>query len=128
MTKKEQAAFAELEKQLRLERAWRFTEAVEPDVPVPTESKRSIGWRPNGNPLGTFGGRVDKASSSSVSHCLGEMAWDERWSSRNGSQGSRRLYSSEVLAWRALRHQACVEARQKLADIDARIEELERGA
>jgi len=127
MTKKEQAAFAELENQLRLERAWRFTEAVEPDVPVPTGGKRSIGWLPLGNALGAFSGGVEKASSGSVSHCYGEKAWNEEWSSRNGSQCARRLYSSEALAWRALRHQACAEARQKLADIDARIEELERG-
>ena len=128
MTKKEQAAFAALQEELRIAKAWRFSDPVEPDLPVPTDHKRSIGWLPNGNPLGPFGGRVDKASSSSVSHCWGEKAWDEQWCGRNGSQGSRRLYSREIDAWRALRHQACVEARQKLADIDRRIEELEAQA
>jgi len=128
MTKKEQAAFAELEKQLRLERAWRFSEAVEPDVPKPTSyDKRSIGYLPMGSPLSAYGGRVEKASSCSGSHAWGSDAWDEK-RNRSGSQNGVWLYSSEALAWRALRHEACVEARRKLAEIDAKIEALEREA
>ena len=126
MTKKEQAAFKALRKELALERAWRFSEAVEPDVPVPTSyDKRSFGYLPMGSPMSGYGGRVEKASSSSVSHTWGSDAWHEP-GTRCGSQNGVRLYSSEALAWQALRHEACAEARRKLAEIDARIEALEK--
>jgi hypothetical protein len=128
MTKKEQAAFAELQKQLRLERAWRFSEAVEPDVPKPTsDEKRCIGYLPMGSPLSAYGG-VEKASSCSGSHAWGSDAWHEKRNRSGSSQNGVCLYSSEALAWRALRHEACVEARRKLAEIDAKIEALEKEA
>lgn len=112
MNKKEQAAFAELQKDLLIARALRFTDPVPADIPIP-ERGLAKGWLFNsylGNP------DVARACSSSVSHCYGD-------DNATTSQGATRLYSTKLLALRALRHAVELKCAEILAGIDLQIED-----
>ncbi len=119
MNKKETAAFEALQNELRLAKSLRFTEPVRPDVPPPTSEERgnrlTVGYDFAGA-LGTAGGRVEVACSSSVHHALGRT-------DKTTSQGSRALYSTRLLALRALRHEVEQECAKRLAGIDKQIEQ-----
>ncbi len=111
MTKKERAEMDATIFELGRVAALRWTQPVEPDVPVPKWLDRSRGWLPAYD-------RVELAWSSSVSHGRGE--WREHGS---GSQGARALYSTPTLALRALRYAIEHEAAIKLMKIDRMIRE-----
>ena len=110
MNKKEQAMVDDLREQLRIAKALRWTEKVEPDVPIPESSYLTKGFLCNG-----YNGDVVPACSSRVSHGYGS---DER----TGTQGARALYSTRLLALRAVRHLVELKVAKVLADVDGRIE------
>ena len=118
MNKKEQAAMDELRKQLLLAKALRWTSKVNPDVPIPNGSYGQIlskGWLYNAY-LG--GPRVDVACTNSVHHAFGD-------NTKTTSQNPRELYSTKVLALKALRHEIEKQCASILAGIDLQIEQEE---
>jgi hypothetical protein len=111
MTKKEQQRLADLEQQLREAKAFRFTEPVEPDVGVPETFAEGLR---KGFLFNDHNDDVSKACSSSCYHSYGSHE-------RTSTQGSRRLYSTELLALRALRNQVELKCAKRLSEIDRRI-------
>lgn len=118
MNKKEQAQMQALADELALEKAWRRTEPVLRDLPLPNGcvSKYTSGWDFNLNT-----GSVSPHWSKSISHGSGTAP--ERHVS--GRQGGRVLFSTEVRALRALRYAVEREAMRDLAVIDKQIAELD---
>ena len=117
MNKKEKAAFDAAIKEARLLAALRFTQPVDRDVNPPAgwKSEYSEGWDFNTHNMLTWFGW-----SSSVSHGTGPAPKDgERY--RSGSQNARRMFSSELLALRAMRHTMELEFAEKLRKVDERI-------
>ena len=109
MTKKEQEQVRALEEKLSILAALRWTEEVKPDIPIPEwEEGLTKGWTPLYN-------RVEKACSSSVSHGTGQ--WD-----KTTSQQPLALYSSALLALKALRHEMELRLAKALAQVDRQIE------
>lgn len=128
MTKKETLAFQELQEQLRTAagelaqlRALRWSEAFLPDVPIPTNAVRlSTGYTYNAHyNAGHTGDRVQPACSSLVSHGIGSTT-------ATTTRGPLPLYSTELRALKALRHDVVLQCAQRLALIDLRIENEER--
>lgn len=116
MNKKERAYVEQLEEQLRLAKALRFTESVEPDVAPPTDNtKLSKGFLFNDS-FNYY--RVEPACSSIIYHGFGR-------NDRTTTQGARHLYSTRSLALRAMRHCAEQRCALMLADIDRQIEQAE---
>ena len=121
MTKKEKALLESLENELRLAKAFRFTDKVNPDVlaPLPGESfgKLVTGYLIVGeqgdNP------RVEVACSSSIHHSAGR-------NDRTTTQGPRNLFSTRLLALKAMRNIVEIRFASMLAEIDRKIE-LEAG-
>lgn len=118
MTKKEKAA---LEEALTLS-ALRATAGAEPDVMPPI----AFGGGTNG--FMVVGERSDSPSvirawSESTAHGRG----DSRSSSLSGSQGSRALFSTKLLALQALRRVVEIECCRRLRRIDVMIEEEMKG-
>lgn len=116
MTKSELALVEELKTKASFYR----TEKVEPDVPIPTsysEEKLSKGYR--FLHFQSYGecGRVEKACSSSIYHGEG---WE-----KTTSQGAIPLFSSRLLALKALRYEIELECMKKLRAVDKQIEEEE---
>lgn len=113
MSKKDSANMEELKEQLRVAKALRFTDVVTPDIPVPLgDQGLSRGYLY----AGTDYPRVELSCSSSVHHSFGNP-------DRTTSQGARRLFSTKLLALRALRHELEIDCANKLAKIDRLIEE-----
>lgn len=109
MNKKEQAEFEAMRKEVRVARALRFTDPIEPDVPPPAASGLSTGF--------LFGGsRVDVACSSSVHHGFGRT-------DKTSTQRPRWLYSTKERALRAMRNRMEHEFAEELAKVDRQIEE-----
>lgn len=107
MNKSERATFAYLRTMLALH----ITEAVEPDIAPPAKSNAlRKGWLFN-----VHSQRVEIACTSGVSHSFGQ-------DDQARSQGTRRLFSSRLLALRALRYATEQECAKKLRDIDRQIE------
>jgi len=114
MNKKDQAA---LEAALT-EAALRRTSPVEPDVPPPGVGS-SVGALSKGFlPLAETSehARVEIACSSSVYH-------GTRSQTKTDTQGSRSLYSTRLLALKALRYKVESECARRLRRIDKQIEE-----
>ena len=113
MNKKEQQAFLDLESQLRLARAFRWTDKPEPDVLPPSLMSDGVatGWDYNAHAPW-----VQEAWTTSISHGTGER------SRCGGSQNSRKLYSTKLLALKALRADLEMICAKKIADIDKLIE------
>ena len=109
MTKKEQARLAVLRHELALAKALRWTEPVEPDVQPPVKGL-SVGYT-------YIGDRVEPARSSVVFHAVGRQ-------DKTDSQGCRSLYSTRLLALKALRHAVEKDCAEKLARIDDLIVDL----
>ena len=86
--------------------ALRWTARVAPDVAPPESGGLSKGFLPN-----AYSVRVEPACSSSVSHAFGR-------DDRTTSQGARWLFSTKVLALKAMRHEVEMEAAKKLHAID----------
>jgi hypothetical protein len=119
MTKKEKDAFEALEKRLRMVAALRWTAPSSPDVPTPEKGSTS-GWVFN-----AYSKNVSKAWSEPTAHGIGEFSRKEY---RHASQNATRLFSTELLALRALRHAMETTAASDLAEVDRRIEAAERSA
>jgi hypothetical protein len=111
MTKKEQAEVAELKRKLSLVAALRWTDPVEPDVPYPTGygDKLSTGFCPCYD-------RVEVACSSAGFHAVGRT-------DKTTSQQPRSLYSTRILALKALRHEVELRCANELARVDRMIEQ-----
>lgn len=95
-----------------------WTATVRPDVAPPTASDGDRkGWLFN-----AYGERVDRACTSSVSHAFGR-------DDKTTTQKPKALYSTRLLALRALRNAVESEAAEKLSKIDNEIadEEVARG-
>lgn len=121
MNKKEQAAFADLEHRLRLAKALRFTEPVERDVQPPVYGSGGSGLRKRYDYNAYIGGygsgpRVEKACTSSVGHCFGD-------DTETTTQNPKALFSTRLLALRALRNNVENQVAEILAKIDEQIEE-----
>lgn len=116
MNKKEQAELAEAKKTALLNRALRWTDPVERDVPPP--SGGAMGYV-NGYDFNEYRLEAFKAWSGTVSHGKGHVESEVGY--RSGSQNSMSLYSTPILALRAMRNRIEMEAAQQLAKIDAMI-------
>lgn len=115
MTKKEQAEMEALRWQVYEACALRFTDPVEPDIPIPEAFGKTInGYLYHVNRTEV---RVEKSCTSSGNHSFG--SWD-----KTNSQGARRLYSSELLAMMAARSAMAKECALALAKIDQRIDQM----
>ena len=113
MTKKERAQFDSAIKAARIAGALRWTSPVAPDVPTPTQfSTLSKGWL-----FGTYSQRVERACSSMTGHSFGN-------DDKTTTQGSKFLYSTELLALKAMRHEMESDFARKLAAVDERIQRL----
>lgn len=119
MTKAEKSMMDATMKDLAMEKAMRRSRSVGRDLPPPSNSGVAEGW--DFNDCGK--GRVEKSCSSSIYHCFGY--WKSEHPNSGWSQGARSLYSTEVLANKALRHAMAEQFAETLARIDARIAELE---
>ena len=114
MNKKEQALIEEL---LTVS-ALRYTADVEKDVPVPEpcSNKTSRGFIFYGE--GSDSSRIEEIESTSISHCTAGTKF-------SGSQGGRSLYSTRLLALRALRRAVEKVSAKRLRDVDIMIEREE---
>jgi hypothetical protein len=111
MTKKEKVKFDSALAEIRILGALRWTSKVEPDTPPPEGiSEITKGWLFN-----VYVRHVESACSSCVHHGYGQGSL-----ARIGG-GARSLYSTKLLALKALRHEAEREYAKYLADIDEQI-------
>ena len=117
MNKKEQAEFAAAKKAVFVARVLNWTAPVETDVPAPASGRsgETTGFLFNehGKPC------VMYAISSSVGH---GTSWDEA-PKKTSSQGARAMYSTRVLALKAMRHALENKYAEILAAIDMQIQE-----
>ena len=120
MTKKEQAEVAAMKAQLQLFAALRWTEEVKPDVPIPTDSEITRGWVP---------GYRDaiQAISTALCHYRGSDAHEGKIAAYSWSRDPWALYSTRLLALRALRHDMELLFAKDLAAIDRLIEREAQG-
>lgn len=116
MNKKEQAEMADLKRELAEARALRFTPKVVPDLPAPApaSSGKTSGWD-----FSAYGKNVHRAWSESYAHGHGTA----RGQKLSASQGSRPLYSTKLLAFRAMRNALEQRFAGELAQVDAWIEQ-----
>lgn len=116
MNKKEQAYVALLEKKLsELEALQIFSPEINPDLSPPTGGSVLNGYIFNSHGEG----RVSKACTSSIGHCV--YQWDV-----TTSQQPIYLFSTELLAYKALRRAMENKFAENLAQIDAKIKQLEK--
>ena len=115
MNKKELAAMADLQRELAEARALRFTQKVAPDLPAPAPSSnaKTSGWDFN-----SYSFEVTQAWSESIAHGNGP-ARDRRMIA---SKGAVPLYSTKLLALKAMRNKMEHKAARELAKVDALIE------
>lgn len=116
LNKKEQAELEALKLDLAMERAMHRSQLVVRDLPPPDIWEAlSKGW--NYAPFHDVG-RVEKYCSSRSSHGIG---WET-----TRSQNPRHLFSTELLALQALRHELAEGYAKNLARIDALIEQAKK--
>lgn len=112
INKKEAAAHQKEIDALKLRLALSWTAPIAPDVAVPVHSygdeKLSKGWLPCFD-------RVETACSNSANHGMGSVI-------RPNTQGPRELYSTKMLALRAVRHEMERRFASELKRIDDWIE------
>lgn len=115
MTKKEQAAFDQMKRELRIKGALRWTSPVVPDVPIPKGwGDLSKGYIPVG--VDSYSGvSIEIACTSSDFHAI-------RRNDKTTSQRPLRLYSTKLLALMAARTETEQSCAEKLAKIDEQIE------
>lgn len=125
MTKKEK----QMVEELLTEAALRRTAPVEPDVDCPEKFSSGSGGVVTGFLFrGALGAspRVEHAASTSVSHKVSynpiDFEKDRLERSGGWSQGARRLYSTRLLALKALRYELESSCCRALRDIDRQIE------
>lgn len=110
MSKKEQAEFAAAKKAVIVARALNWTEPVERDVPPPAYNQNdTLGYTFN-----TYDARVMYGRSSSIHHATS----DSEMPQKTRSQRPLSMYSTKLLALKALRHAVECECAEKLARID----------
>lgn len=126
MTKKEKAEFDAVVAKLELTAALRWTEEVKRDLSPPTGGfgNYTYGWDINSySAFSSYGtGTIElvyPAWSGSVSHGTGEP---ER-AGKNASQCSRTLYSTKLVALKALRFEVELKTAGALRKIDKAIAE-----
>lgn len=112
MNKKEQAEFAAAKRAVIVARALNWSEPVLPDI-EPPKSGIVKGYIYNAHSC-----VIMYAISSPVSHATG---WD-KFPVKTSSQRPLSMYSTELLALKALRHAVEKECAEKLADIDIEIQ------
>lgn len=117
MNKKEKERLEWLEKQLAKTKAFRFTNKVIADVPIP-EGSRDLSKGFLFHAPSSYSPRVEVACSSAIYHAFGS-------NEKTSSQGSKRLFSKASLAWKAVRNTLEEDYAVRLADIDIIIEGLE---
>ena len=114
LNKKEQKILDDLQQQLRMAKAFRFTEPVEPDVLPPEAGKSGLHkgflWNEPSR-------RVVLACTTSFSHSFGH---DDKTDQQNACP----LYSTRLLALRALRRAMEDQMAIALAKIDEEIEKV----
>lgn len=111
MNKKEQTEFQKLKFDLTAARALSWTSKVLPDLMPPKGfGELSKGWM-----YRVHSQSVVPACSSSIGHDIGR-------NDRTSSQQPRALYSTKLLALRALRHEVELISATNLANIDSQIE------
>lgn len=113
MNKKERAEFDAAIARANMLAALRRTEPVSKDVPPPdcaADRGDTTGWDFN-----TYTGTVSQYWSTTVSHGSGAKR------TAYGSQNSKPLFSTRLLALKALRHATEIESATKLARIDEQI-------
>lgn len=121
MNKKEQAEFAAAKKAVFVARALNWTEPVECDVKVPKRGET------RGYLFNTYNQSIMHALSNEVHHAVSYI--DGAPPTKTSSQNPTEMYSTELLALRALRHAVECESAEKLAKIDMQIsEERAKGA
>lgn len=115
MTKKEKAEFDVILQRVNTLAALRWTEEVKPDVPKPDSyNLQTQGWTYTASAY--YGGdKVSQAWSTGCSHGPGN-------SKSSGSQGAIDLFSTELLALKALRHAVEKECAARLYWVDRLIE------
>jgi len=113
MNKKEQAEFAELRRKLAMALAFRQTQAVEKDVPIP-----KAGYS-HGFDFNIYNHTITEYWSGFTSHYTEDPTGKKGYFS--GSQNGKPLYSTRLLALKALRHAVENQAAKDLADIDIEI-------
>lgn len=110
MTKKEKAELERLQNELEIAKAFRRTEEVLPDVQPPgTWGGLSQGWHFN-----CHAEKVSIACSSSTSHAIGR-------NDKTQSQNPIKLYSTRLLALKAMRYSMECDFAKKLAKVDSEI-------
>lgn len=117
MNKKEQAEMAALKKQLAVASAFVRTPAVEKDLPPP-EFAATIKY--------THGFDINMHSKSVLEYWSGSVSThtenpEFKKGYMSGSQGGIALYSTRLLALKALRHAVENQAAESLAKIDMQI-------
>lgn len=112
MNKKEQAEFDAAKKAVIVARALNWSEPVERDIPVP-QNGESKGFTFN-----IYSAEVMFALSSSANHATSRDGFPKKTS----SQRPMNLFSTKLLALKALRHAVEKECAEKLASIDMQIQ------
>lgn len=113
MTKKEKAEFEAMAKELRVQSALRWTEKIAPDLPIPS-SGCTQGWAIN-----SYDGIVREAWSQNIRHGNG-LCEPDNWR-QSASQNGVPLFSTKLLALKAVRHEMEKEFAKKLAAVDEAI-------
>ena len=126
MNKKEQAAMKEAIDRADLLAALRWTDPVNKDIPAPLYSfKSSDGKRyTEGWDFNAYSKKVYQAWSECVAHGTGPYPVDNK--NRHGSQNAISLFSTKLLALKAMRHSVERQAAADLMAID-RLIEKEKG-
>lgn len=121
MNKTERAALELAQTELGIAYALRWSDltTIKPDVPPP-KSGGSLGALTKGWLYNDYSGFVMPACSSSLHHAIGNVG-DKRPPPKTTSQGPRALYSTEVLALKALRQALERKYAESLASVDRRI-------
>ena len=122
MTKKEQAAMKEAIDRAELLAALSWTDPVNKDLPPPSHS-----WKPSsegktyteGWDFNEYNKTVSQAWSETVVHGYGPYPVGNKH--RRASQNARTLFSTKLLALKALRHAVEMKAAADLMAIDRQI-------
>jgi hypothetical protein len=109
MNKKEAAYVCSLRNELERVKALRWTDPVEPDVLPPTE------WGVTQLGRVYYADRVKEACSTATTHGTG---------TKINAQGPIPLYSTQLLALKALRYSVELDCAEKLQRIDLAIREV----
>jgi len=110
MNKKEQQEMEDLKTRLSL----KFTDEVKPDL-MPPESRSDL--IVNGYHFNSHTKIVSEACTSSTYHNV--WGWD-----KTTTKGAKALYSSRILAYKAMRNELELQFAKQLRTIDKKIEEL----